>query len=63
MASYWIIEAAGLFFLFGSPVSLFTFFLVNFYVELMTFIGFFTVIIAATGAGGYEQDQVKLLSL
>lgn len=51
---YWIMEGAGLFWFFGSPVSFLAYFLINAYVQIVTIIGFFTTIIAGSGGGGYD---------
>lgn len=52
MTSYWIIEGSGIFWLLGTPVNLLLYIIMNTYVQIVTFVGFFTVIIAATG--GYD---------
>ena len=55
MTSYWIIEGTGIFWLLGTPVNLLMYIIMNAYVQIVTFVGFFVAIIAATG--GYEEEQ------
>lgn len=61
MVSYWIIEASGVFWLLGTPVNLLIYLVMNAYVQIVTFVGFFVAIIAATG--GYEVEQRKVYTL
>lgn len=55
VSCYWIIEGSGVFWILGTPLNLFIYLLMNLYVQFVTFIGFFTIIVAA--GGGFEEEQ------
>lgn len=48
-------EGAGLFWLLGSPVSFLAYFLINSYVQIVTFIGLITTLVAGAGGGDYSK--------
>lgn len=61
MNCYWIITASSLFWLLGTPLNLLIYFLMNLYMQWLSFINFFKILIAA--GGGYEDEQGKMYSL